>query len=153
VPFVEQAANYLTGEEARATSVTVGSFFEIRAEGDKGASAEVFDPAGKRVLSFAEAAATRGVALTSPGYYDIRSTGRRELVAVNPDRRESDLEVVSAETLALWQNTGQGGTATTAEGQESKPWALGWYIMLGVLLVAAIESLFSQRYLAGEEAQ
>jgi hypothetical protein len=153
VPFIEQSANYLAGEDARATSVTAGAFFELRGEGDKGAAAEVLDPRGKRVLSFAEASAARGVALTSPGFYDIRrAAGGRELVAVNPDRRESDLDVVPAETLALWQNTGQGGAAAAAGERESKPWAFGWYVLLVVLLVAAGESLFGLRYLAGEEA-
>jgi len=152
VPFIEQAANYLAGEETRAASVTAGSFLELRPEGGAGVAAEVLDPQGKRVLSFAEAAAARGVTLTSPGFYEIRrAAGGRELVAVNADRRESDLEVVPAETLALWQNTGQGG-ADAASVRESKPWALGWYIMLGVLLVAVTESLFGLRYLAGEEA-
>ena len=73
------------------------------------------------------------------------------MVAVNADRRESDLEVIPAETLALWQNTGQGGVDAAA-ARESKPWAMGWYIMLGVLLVAMTEFLFGLRYLAGEEA-
>jgi hypothetical protein len=132
--------------------VTAGSFLELRPEGGAGVAAEVLDPQGKRVLSFAEAAAARGVTLTSPGFYEIRrAAGGRELVAVNADRRESDLDVVPAETLALWQNTGQGGV-DAASVRESKPWALGWYIMLVVLLVAMTEFLFGLRYLAGEEA-
>jgi hypothetical protein len=152
VPFLEQAANYLVGEDTRPASLTAGAFFELRGAGDSGASAEVLDPAGRRVLSFAEAAAARGLALTAPGFYDIRrAAGARELVAVNPDRRESDLDVVPAETLALWQNTGQGGAAAAAGERESKPWAFGWYVLLAVLLAAAGESLFGLRYLAGEE--
>ena len=37
-----------------------------------------------------------------------RPNGHHELVAVNADRRESDFDVIPPETLALWQNTGQG---------------------------------------------
>ncbi|MBI4874227.1 MAG: BatA domain-containing protein [Acidobacteria bacterium] len=152
VPFIEQAASYLAGEEARPPGVTAGSFFELRPEGGAGVAAEVLDPGGRRVLSFSEAATARGLTLASPGYYDIRRAGgRRELVAVNPDRRESDLETIPAETLALWENTGQGGTAAGA-APESKPWALGWYILLGALGAAIAQSLFGLRYLAGEEA-
>jgi hypothetical protein len=152
VPFIEQAAEYLAGEETRAASVAVGAFHELRAAGQQALAAEVLDPAGRRVLSFAQSASARDVSLSTPGFYDIRrAAGRRELVAVNADRRESDLDVVPADTLALWQNTGQEGTAGAAT-QEARPWAWGWHILPAVLLLAIVESIFGLRYAAGEEA-
>ena len=38
-----------------------------------------------------------------------RPNGQHELIAVHADRRESELETVPKETLALWQSTGKAG--------------------------------------------
>ena len=35
------------------------------------------------------------------------ANSRNELIAVHADRRESDLDVIPKETLALWQSTGK----------------------------------------------
>ena len=70
---------------------------------------DVFDPKGERVFSLAEAATAQNIQFTSMGFYDIRRpNGRNELVAVNADRRESDLAPAPPETLRLWQNTASG---------------------------------------------
>jgi hypothetical protein len=53
---------------------------------------DVLDPKGERVFSLAEAAKAQNIQFTMAGFYDIRRpNGRNELVAVNADRRESDL--------------------------------------------------------------
>jgi len=56
-----------------------------------------------------------------------RAGGRREIVAVNPDRRESDLEAIPAETLELWRNTGGGAAAPRAGTGAGEPggWSSG----------------------------
>ena len=71
------------------------------------------------------------------------------MVAVNPDRQESDLEVVPQETLALWENTahGAGGTSEGGDGTR-KPREFWWYVMLAVLAVGVMESLLGNRHLA-----
>lgn len=68
---------------------------------------------------------------------------------MNPDRQESDLEVIPAETLSLWQNTGQGGRAG-AGGVESekKPFDFWWYIMILAFIAAVAESLLGNRHLS-----
>jgi hypothetical protein len=87
------------------------------------------------------------------GYYEFRrASGRHETIAVNADRRESDLQVVPKETLDLWA----GGNAAEANGapekaalddQQPKPWSFWWYVMLAVTVAVVAESLFAGRYL------
>ena len=110
----------------------------------------MIDPSGKRALTLEQAARAQTRSLDSEGFYDVRRpSGRHELVAVNADRRESDMDVLSAETLALWQNTGQGTRASGAAGaDEAKPVDFWWYVMIAVLALAVAETLVGNRHLA-----
>ena len=97
-----------------------------------------------------EATKAQSIRLASAGYYEVhRPNGRREMVAVNPDRQESDLEIIPQDTLALWENTahGAGGASENAEGVQ-KPKEFWWYLMLAVLVVGIMESLLGNRHLA-----
>ena len=91
-----------------------------------------------------------GFTLAQEGYYEVRrSNGRRELIAVNADRRESDFELIPKETLSLWQSTGEGGpVAQAGVGTESKPRYLWWYVLLAALLMAVAESVVAAGYLS-----
>ncbi len=76
---------------------------------EKGAAVDVVDPKGARVFDLREATTAQNVQFTMAGFYDIRRpNGRNELVAVNSDRRESDLTPAPPDTLKLWQNTASG---------------------------------------------
>ncbi len=150
VPFVEQAAAYLGRLDERPANLMVDAWLELRRNREQGAAAEVTAPNGRRALSLEEATRAQNLRLPDAGFYDVkRSGGRRELVAVNADRRESDLDIIPAETLALWRNTGQG--SRTAEGvaqpQERKPFDFWWYVMLAALALVLAESLLANRYL------
>jgi hypothetical protein len=158
VPFIEQAVNHLAMLEESPPSVAVDSYLDLRKDQTRAGAAEVIGPDGKRVLSLAEAAKAQSVRLEHEGYYEMRRTsGRQELIAVNADRRESDLEPASKETLSLWQNTGEGGlTPTGAEPgaeTESRPVSY-WRIMVMLLLAAALaESLLARRHLAHDSPE
>ncbi|MBM3773732.1 MAG: VWA domain-containing protein [Acidobacteria bacterium] len=154
VPFIEQTAHYLGNLDDGRSSYLVGSFFELRqASSGSGATVEVLDPSGARALSLEESTRARVLALASAGFYDVRRpSGRHELVAVNPDRQESDLDLIPAETLALWENTGKEPGVDNASGeQESRRVPFWWYLMAALLLLALGESLVSNRHL-GKEA-
>jgi hypothetical protein len=150
VPFVEQTARYLGRLDAGPASMQVGMFAELRDSQEKGAAVDVVDPKGDRVLSLEEATKAQNIQFTMAGFYDIRRpNGRSELVAVNSDRRESDLTPAPPETLGLWQNTASGnatGEGTAAENQNSL--SLWWYVMLAVLALAVAESLLGNRHLS-----
>jgi hypothetical protein len=155
VPFIDRTARYLGRLEEAAGSLTVDAFLELRSGGAGGATVEVLDPRGRRVLSLAESSVRDSLALTEQGFYEVhRPDGRKELVAVNADRAESDFETVPAETLALWQNTGTGvsGASGEAAGKEERV-SLWWYLLAALLVVAMIESLVGNRYLAGRDRE
>jgi hypothetical protein len=158
VPFIELSSKYLAGMQGQPLNVAVNSFIELRAGGADGTAAEVIGPDGKRVLSLEESTKAQNFAVTQEGFYDVRRAGgRKELIAVNADRRESDLAPMTAETIALWQNTGKatgdrGGFAGVGETEEKKPlwpWILG-----AMILLALAESWFANRYLeSGDEPE
>lgn len=153
VPFVQQTTNYLSGAENRPSSYAVDTYVDLRAEKADSKAVEVLDPSGKRAMSLAEASKAQSFLLTSTGYYDVvRGNGRHELVAVNADRKESDLDLIPQETLALWQNTGAPAAGGPGSEQAQRQQSLGWYAMLLLALAALVESLFASRYLGGEPA-
>ena len=152
VPFVKQVARYLSGTEDRNGSRLVDSFLELRTTKDEAVSVEVIDPAGHRPLSLKEATSAQSYQLTSAGFYGVRlANGKEDLVGVNADRRESDLEPIPDDVLALWKGTGGSNSqpqANLGEHQDQeRPQSLWWYAMLLVLVAALGESLLAARYL------
>ena len=152
VPFVDETAHYLARLDDRPANLTVGAFLDLRSGREaSGAAIEVFDPKGARALTLAESTQARSIQLTEQGFYEIRRPNRHsELLAVNPDRRESDFTLIPQETLSLWQNTGQGLRAQQAGAGEAerKPLDFWWYVMIVVLALALAESVVGNWHLA-----
>ncbi len=150
MPFVEQTARYLGRLDAGPPAVQVGSFEELRDSKEKGSSVDVVDPKGGRVFDLREAATAQNVQFTMVGFYDIRRpNGRNELVAVNSDRRESDLTPASMEDIKLWQNTASGPSGgESSSTSEQKPVSLWWYVMVAALALALAESLLGNKHLS-----
>jgi hypothetical protein len=155
VPFVEETARYLGGQQDQSTNVAVDSYVELRSAKDQGASVEIVDPDGKHPLSLKEATTTQSFQMSREGFYEIhRTNGREEMVAVHADRRESDLTPVPKETLELWRNTGRGSDIPSAGAESAsaaRPWSLWRYALLLVLIIAIIESVIASRYLSVEK--
>jgi hypothetical protein len=152
IPFIDQTARYLAGMETRAGSRVVDSFLELRTAKEQSVGVEVVDPDGKRPLSLKEATAAQSFQLTRAGFYQLRlANGRQDLIGVNADRRESDLDVIPKDVLALWTgNTGneaQEASSGTAARDQKKPYSLWWYAVLLLLLATVAESLLSSQYL------
>ena len=150
VPFIEHTANYLARQEEGPGNYLVGAYLELRQAKEQGAAVEVLDPKGERALTLDEATRAQNMPLSMAGFYDVkRPNGRHELVAVNADRHESDLDVISADTLALWQNTAQGQQNATSGGESEapKPMEFWWYVLIAVLALAVAESLLGNRHL------
>jgi hypothetical protein len=158
VPFVEQTARYLSGTGNRSGSRLVDSYLDLRTAKEQAVGVEVIDPNGRRPLSLKEATTAQSYQLTQAGFYQLRlANGRQDVIGVNPDRRESNLDVIPDETLALWR----GSTSSTAEQasasgeaqQKSQPHGLWWYLMLLALGAAIAESLLASRYLATQREE
>ena len=156
VAFVEQTARYLSGAERSASARTVDSFFDLRTtreqEPGQKLGVEVVDPDGHRPLSLNEAATTESLRLTRVGFYQVRlANGRKDVVGVNPDRRESNLDVVPDDVLALWRGRPKSPEPAVSRDasapQEHEPFSVWWYIMLLVLTAALAESWLASRYL------
>jgi Aerotolerance regulator N-terminal/von Willebrand factor type A domain len=158
VPFIEQTALYLSGTQRRSGSRVVDSFLELRSSKEQSVGVEVIDPQGRRPLSLKESTSAQTYQLSSSGFYELQlANGRHDLVGVNPDRRESNLEVIPEETLALWRGNSGAGTAQTGAGgsaeEQKAPYRLWWYIMLLVLAAVVAESLLADRYLSAQQQE
>jgi hypothetical protein len=163
IPFVEQTARYLSGIERRSGARVVDSFLELRNGKQQGIGVEVIDPAGRRALSLSEAASARTFQLKGAGFYELHlASGRRDVLGVNADRRESDLDVMPDNVLSLWRSRpqsplgapGSGNaearpelSSRAAQAEQARPYGLWWTIMLLVLAVAVAESWFAGQYL------
>jgi hypothetical protein len=152
VPLIDRTARYLSGTESRSGSRVVDSFLELRTAKERSVSVEVTDPDGKRPLSLTEASSAENYQLSRAGFYELRlANGRRDMVGVNPDRRESDLSQISDEALTLWRGNGsqqaQQAGAVGSVANQTAPYGVWWYVMVLVLAAAVAESVFSGQYL------
>lgn len=153
VPFVVETARYLSGASEDTRQAIVGQTFELRRRREGQAMVQVVDPSGARVLSLSEAVSRNDIALDQVGFYEVQAPDETELVAVNPDPRESNLRPIDAETLDLWQSTGLGAADPAAEaavpGEAVQPPPLRiWRFLLFLLMaVVLLESVVGNRHL------
>jgi hypothetical protein len=118
VAFVERMVRHLSGGDAQSGPHLVDDVVALRTAREQAVGVEVVDPSGRRPLSLQEAVSSQSYPLTEVGFYEVHlANGRRDLIAVNADRRESDLTPISDEVLALWR--GSAGAAGTAAGLAS----------------------------------
>jgi hypothetical protein len=158
VPFIEQTARYLAGSERQGGARPVDAYLELRNAKERGQGVEITDPEGKRPLTLGEAASAQSFQLTEAGYYQLRlANGRQDEVGVNPDPKESNLDVIPDDVLALWQGQGapssQEASAPGAAPPRKTPQSLWWYVMLLVFVSAAAESALASRYLGTQREE
>ena len=151
VPFVAEAARYLTGADAVRGEALLGSVLELGRRRGTGSTVQVVDPSGERVLSLSDSLHREAVALESVGFYEVRGGDHAELVGVNPDPRESDLRRIEQSTLDLWQSTGRASAQVPPEDgappPEVPPWRI-WRLVLALLVGAVLlESVVGNRHL------
>jgi Aerotolerance regulator N-terminal/von Willebrand factor type A domain len=152
VPFIEQTARYLAGSERQGGSRTVDAYLELRNAREQAQGVEITDPEGKRPLTLNQARSAQSFQLTEAGYYQLRlANGRQDEVGVNPDPKESNLDVIPDDVLALWQGKPAESPRTAPAPDAAKPnktpQTLWWYVMLILLAAAVAESVLASRYL------
>lgn len=158
VPFIEQTARYLSGSERQGGAQQVDAYLELRNAREQGQGVEVTDPEGKRPLTLGEAASAQSFQLTEAGYYQLRlADGRQNMIGVNPDPKESNLDVIPEDVLALWQGNGgkssQEAAAPGSAALRKTPVSFWWYVMLLVLVSALAESVLASRYLGTQREE
>jgi hypothetical protein len=157
VPFVDRTARYLSGNDNVSGSRLVDSFVPLRtsAAGNPTAGVEIIDPDGRRALSLTDAAKAQSFQLTRAGFYRMRfANGRDALIGVNPDRRESNLEPMAKDLLALWGSHTMSPANPVGYVQEKNTTrSLWWYVMLLVLVAAVAESIVASRYLGTQREE
>jgi hypothetical protein len=158
VPFIEQTARYLAGSERQGGARPVDAYLELRNAKERGQGVEVTDPDGNRPLTLGEAASAQSFQLTEAGYYQLRlANGRQDEVGVNPDPKESNLDVIPDDALALWQGKGgqssQVASAQTQASTHKTAQTLWWYVMLLVLAAVVAESALASRYLGTQREE
>lgn len=167
VSFVDRIARYLAGVQQAGGAKLVDSFVQLRSPSgtaagpSHGSLVEVTGPGGSRPLSLEQEATAQSFPLTRAGFYQVRfANGRDALIAANPDRRESNLQLIPADTLRLWSgnNAPDGApndavnTGTAAEPQRST-YGLWWWVMLVLLIAALAESIVASGYLGTPREQ
>jgi hypothetical protein len=164
VPFIDHAARYLSGEEGLSGARTVDSFVQLRsatneaAGANQAASVEIVGPDGKRPLSLQEEATAQSFQLTHAGFYRMRfANGRDALIAVNPDRRESELDLMPDDVLNLWSANRSSPDANASQiaaaQKKNNAYSLWWWFMLLILIVAVAESVLASRYLGTQREE
>lgn len=149
VEFVAEATRYLIGGDSSLASVTVGA--PVITGLTASAGGQIFDPSGKRVLGLASTDVERLIP-TEVGFYEIRHPQGVRWLAVNTDRRESDLRQLAPDYLARWQalrqrparNEPQEITAVEVEKRRS----LGPYLLWIAAALLLVELLMANRYLS-----
>ena len=151
VPFVDRAARYLSGSDDVSGSKLVDSVIPLRTQAGNPSSTgvEIIDPDGHRAFSLTEAATAQSFQLTRAGFYRISfANGKDALIGVNPDRRESNLEPIAPDLLALWgKGSATPATSSAYVQEKNSAHSIWWYVMLLVLVAAVAESIVASRYL------
>ncbi len=156
VSFMAEAARYLSNENLLIREQVAESFLQLSLAG--GASGQVFDPDGESLLSLSDTTQSQDIRLNKTGYYQVFTPGGEVLVAVNPDRRESDLTVMDAQVIQNWQNVVAGtanaglenlnqDSAVANQGEdreENEIWRI-FLILLAIIVLA--ESILGNQYL------
>jgi len=157
VAFVDEAARYLAGEERMGGARVVDSYVQLRnpvnGQSESKTAVDVIAPDGSRPLSLREAAVAQSFQLARAGFYQVRfANGRDALLAVNPDRKESDLQPVPDDVMKLWSGATAAPVDTSAVSAEEQQNVshLWWWIMLLLALTAVAETALASRYLGTE---
>lgn len=150
VPFIQDSALYLAGEEIAKTNVTVGAASELRRSPQQKGSVGVLGPEGKPLIPLERASSEQTFRFNREGYYEVhKADGRRQLIAVNADREESNLAPIAPELISLWQKAGasSAASASSALTPATQPLSFWRFVLLLALLAAIVESLVSARHL------
>jgi len=146
VPLLAGLANHMLGGAGFSSEAPLGGVLSVRALGMEGG--QIFDPDGRRALGLG--GGTSDIVLDRVGFYEVQGGGRTEVVAVNPDPRESDLTRVADGTLERWQGLGfeaDGRVDVATEAGEAVAVPLGPWLLWVLAAALLMESLVGNWHL------
>ncbi len=156
VAFIDRLGSYLSGRANRVSALSVGDSVDLRPDPAVHGSADVLAPDGTHPLDLHQAAQVRSWPLPAAGFYALTlADSRRDLVAANVSRLESDLAQASTDKLRLWQATSDPPSVaptTAVPGtlpavRQEPVHNLWWYAMCLLFVAVVAESLVASRYL------
>jgi hypothetical protein len=159
VPFIEQTARYLAASERQGGARPVDAYLELRNAKEKSQGVEVTDPEGRPALTLSEATSAQSFQLTKAGFYRLRlANGRQNELGVNADPKESNLDIIPGDVLALWQGIGsessqQAALAPGSATPHKTPQSLWWYVLGFAFAVAIAESALASQYLGTQREE
>jgi hypothetical protein len=151
VRFVSEAARYLTGDDASAASVRVGSLVATGLTASGGG--QIFDPQARRVLDLNTTSSSERFEPRQAGFYEIRGENGARWLAVNVDRRESDLSRIAPAAVERWRALAAAapGVPDAAAQQKSEAAApresIGYLLLVLAALLVGVELLMANQYL------
>jgi hypothetical protein len=152
VGFLAEAAAWLAGERGRVESATVGSVFTRPLTA--GSGVQVFSPDGRRAPLLDSRSDELRLVPTLPGFYELRGGGRSQWLAVNTDPRESQLQRLSDQRLAQWQQMATPANAAAAAPAAQAGWVPVWFwLLLLAAALAIIEPLVANAHLGIKREQ
>ena len=149
VTFISELARYLGNEDLQDREYNAGETLLMKQSG--AGAGQVINPQGETILSLQDTVSGQDVVLSDIGFYQVITSDRESLVAVNPDNRESATDKMVNEVMDRWRNA--SGTAQIIQAQsfteEAEPVTLElWHALLVILaLLALLESLLGNHYI------
>lgn len=139
VGLVNDLVRYLAGDIAALTGIA-GAGLQLPVN-----NAQVFNADGGRVLGLEETVNRPVVNLEEPGFYTLRMPNAESPIAINVDRRESDLATVEQDYLDNWAALTSGSTVEPdGDGErEIDPLNLAPWLLAICAMALLLESLTS----------
>ncbi|MEM7258519.1 MAG: BatA domain-containing protein [Pseudomonadota bacterium] len=145
VPFIIRSVEYLRGDSAATRNLAIGDMVSLAP------GAQLLNRDGASLRDLAELTRRGSFTFTEPGVYTVKSTAGNSYLSVNTDPQESQLGTLDNAQIERWQSLGSASNveATTAASAASNTsqQSLWYWLLLGLLAVALIESLYSHRHL------
>jgi hypothetical protein len=149
VNFLAEAGKYLSGEEQLIQNQIAGDFLQLQQSGS--AAGQVIDPEGNDLLSLAETHRSQDIRLNRTGFYEIYTSDRESLVAVNTDLRESQMSFMDIDALENWRDaisepqiSAEVSTVVNLEQDSIEFWHI-LLLLMGIVVLA--ESLVANNHL------
>jgi hypothetical protein len=161
IPLVHQMVRYagrLPAEPAAyriPTTIALASYLHGEPGSRETSIWDVTGPDGKRVVPLEQDRRLDYLVLQQPGFYEIREPNSLQLLAANPDPRESDLRQLSKEDRALWVSSAeaiQQSSAAIAGSESEKRQTVWWILLMLALLIALAEIYMANPFLGPRRA-